>query len=129
MAEKLRRAEALKEKRKADEIIHLEEEAERKRAKHEGAVIFTRDVEELKIKALSVLTKQLEESADSMWKILYGERWEEGRQLEVQQLEDSQSIHQGKVKQVEQGQKKAKERETVSLKKQGDYLNEIELRG
>ena len=126
MAAKLRRAEALKEKRKAEAATDIEEQAERKKAKHEEAVILARDVEKLKIKALGILANQMEDSTDSVWKSLHGEKWKEGRKLEMERLDKAQFEYQEKMKRIEQGQRKIKDRETVSLQRRCGYLDDVE---
>ena len=115
MAEKLRRAETLKEKRKAEAVTHLEEETKQKKAKHECETNLAADVERLKLKALGILAKQMEDSTESVWKILYGEKWVEGKILEMDRLEKAQFSYQQKTKEFNQGRKKTKDRGTVTF--------------
>ena len=127
LAEKLRRAEAIKEKRKREETTGAAEESRRKRVQQEDGILAG-NIQALKDRAVNMLDTQLKVATENVWKELYGDKWEMGRELETAKLEERQAKWQSEVKEVEEGKRKVKERETITLKRGGVFLDDVDAR-
>ena len=128
LAAKLRREDELKEKRKLNEAGHKEEEANKKKRRLDEAMQLANRIEELKVESLVALHKQLGDGELNLWKGLYGDRWEEAREIEKARLADSQKEWKTRMEAVEESARKIKEREFVSLKNPQVFLDDIDPR-
>ena len=128
MADKLRRAEMLKEKRKREEVTRLMVDAENKRTKVEEGATMAKDVQNLMDRSLMLLTTQMADATTQLYKDMYGDRWEEGRDFELKKLEKLQADQKRKNKELEEFERKVKERETISLKRGGVFLDDVDPR-
>ena len=128
LAEKLRRAEAIKEKRKREENTEMAEDARKKRTKQEEDSSLAAGIQALKDRAVNVLERQMTEATEQVWKELYGTKWIQGRELEIRKLEESQVKWRLNMDEVEEGKRKVRERETIFLKRGGVFLDDIDVR-
>jgi len=119
LAYKAKREEMLKEKRKRDAAtVSLEAEA-RKRVKNEDAVMMQKMAEAAKKAALETMEQVLADATVQEYKALYGEKWKEGMERELQDLERKQA----------EAARLAQERERVEQEWEGREKTELAIRG
>ena len=128
MAEKIRRTEALKAKRKREEVMRLDEEAERKRVRREEDDTFREKVKDLTAKAVDVLQSQMEDGTEQVLKRIYGKNWEAGKELEKERLGKEQNEWRKRMSMAEDEVRKIREREMIPLKKGGVFLDDFDPR-
>jgi chromatin structure-remodeling complex subunit RSC1/2 len=134
LAEKLRKAGALKEATAQKEMARRREEAESRKRKHEEETVQAKTVQELMDESLMVLIEQMEHATDMAWKSIYGDKWEEGKKFEMERLAARQAEHLEKVRLLSENARKRQEAERLErancLKGPpgGVYLDDIDPR-
>ena len=128
LAAKLRREDEMKEKRKLNEAAHRQDEANKKKRRLDEAMQLANRIEELKVESLVALQKQMEDEELNLWKELYGDQWEEAREIEKVRLAKSQKEWKKRMEAEEESARKIKEREFVSLKNPEVFLDDIDPR-
>ena len=116
LAEKVRRADEVREKRKR--ALHEKEEAEEaaKKAKRKEQEELSSKVAELRVRALGILDQQIEEGTLEIWKAVYGDNWREGGKDEMARKKQLQEEEEKKKERIRESQRKRAEEERVSLK-------------
>lgn len=104
LADKLRTKKALREKRKADGLP--EEEVDQpshavKKVNYGLDEVTQQQIEELKIKTIWKWNEQLKASTDNIYKTLYGQHWEEGKEYELEKLAEKQADHRKREAELE----------------------------
>jgi len=128
MAEKIRRAEALSEKRKREGVLELEEDAQRKKAKHEKDEVLTTEVADLTTKAINLLEKQITNSTKATYRQLYGDEWEAALETDVERLGNIQAATKARMIAIDEHEKRMKERKIIPLKRSGVFLDDLDPR-
>jgi chromatin structure-remodeling complex subunit RSC1/2 len=128
LARKQKHMEAMQLKRKRDQEAYEAEAETRKKAKREEEERLGAQVAELKEKAIGMLEQQMVDATVRMYKKRYGERVREGMMLELDVLEKAQDREKARLVEVERSERKRKEREFVSLKGPGVFLDDIDAR-
>ncbi|KAH0543967.1 hypothetical protein FGG08_001734 [Glutinoglossum americanum] len=127
LAQKQKHVEAMKLKRKRDQEAHEALAETRKKVKKEGEE-FGAEIAKLKEKAIGMLEQQMVDGTLRMYKRLYGERWKEGMKLELDALDKSQDLEKARLVEIARSERKRKEREFVSLKGPGVFLDDVDAR-
>ena len=118
----------MKEKRKSNEARLLEEEANKKKRKLNESSQLADKIEDLKVRSLVALQRQMEKEEISLWKGMYGNQWEEARNIERMRLEKSQREWKAKMVTEEEIARTIGEREFVSLKSPRVFLDDVDPR-
>jgi chromatin structure-remodeling complex subunit RSC1/2 len=128
LAQKQNRVEAMKLKRKRDREAYEAQVETRKRAKREEEDKLASEVSQLKERAVVMLEQQLVDGTLRMYRRLYGEKWKEGMKLELEALEKAQNRERARLADIERSERKRREKEFVSLKGLGVFLDDVDAR-
>ncbi len=127
LAEKARRIGAIKEKRKKGQE-DFEEQAAEKIAKLEEEGALSARVKDLTGTALTLLVKDMEEATKALYQDMLGDKWEAGLQMHMTKLQAAQAEERLRMKEIEENASRMKEKQLVSLKGNGVYLDDVDPR-
>jgi chromatin structure-remodeling complex subunit RSC1/2 len=94
----------------------------------EASSSFMKQVNKTRDQALEILICQLDRGTEAIYKNLYGEHWREGMKYETEKLEAAQRERRELNAEVAESARKRKEKETVSLRGTGVFLDDIDPR-
>ncbi|KAI9822333.1 MAG: hypothetical protein M1827_000051 [Pycnora praestabilis] len=128
LAEKARRIRANLEKRKLEQTDLAAEEGPNKTVKPATEPASGDEIADMTKKALELFTKQMEDGTKLLCQQIYGDRWEEGMKYTMEKLQKLQSEERIKKQERERNAEVMKEREKISLRGTGVYLDDIDPR-
>ncbi|KAI9879237.1 MAG: hypothetical protein M1830_009168 [Pleopsidium flavum] len=128
LAEKAKRIEAIKEKRKREQQVIEEQSSSSKKAKQEEEIALAVEVKRLTGKAMQLLGKDVEEGTKGLYRDMLGEKWEEGMGADTKRLQHIQAEERRKMSEIEENARRTKERQMTSLKGNGVYLDDVDAR-
>ncbi len=107
------------------------EEPASKKAKHShdaAASTFAEQVIKTRNQALEILIAQMEQGTEAIYKHLYGEHWAAGMDYEMEKLAVAQGERQKLNDELKESERKRKEKDMISLRGTGVYLDDIDPR-
>lgn len=128
LAEKAKRIEAIKEKRKREQQAKEEQESSSKKVKQEEELALAAEVRRLTGEAMQLLGKDIEEGTKDLYRDMLGGKWEEGMKADTKRLQNTQAEKMRKMSKIEENARRTKERQTTSLKSDGVYLDDVDAR-
>ena len=128
LAEKARRVEAIKEKRKRVQQPLEEQEPRSKKLKQGEDDALAAQVKDLTGKALHLLVKDMEDGTKDLYRDMLGDKWEEGMQLDMKKLQSVQAEQRRKKSEIEENARRARDRQSVKLQGSGVYLDDVDAR-
>jgi chromatin structure-remodeling complex subunit RSC1/2 len=133
LAAKIRRRLGLKEGEMPDAapVPGSSEEPASKKAKHShdaAASTFAEQVIKTRNQALEILIAQMEQGTEAIYKHLYGEHWAAGMDYEMEKLAVAQGERQKLNDELKESERKRKEKDMISLRGTGVYLDDIDPR-
>ncbi|MCJ1308669.1 hypothetical protein MMC25_002322 [Agyrium rufum] len=124
MATKIRRKEALAQKRKMEEVTLLMESAEKKRLKREDEETVKAEVAKLADRAFDALKDQIEGGNEVLWKSVFGKEWQVGREVVLEEQEKRRKEWMLRQRKAEDEERRRKDAYKVSLRRAAVFLDD-----
>lgn len=129
LAKRLRLQIARREKRKAEGLPEIDEDSENKKPRLGAADPFVlARVEQMRDRALDISMARIQQGTVALYKDIYGEMWEQGMEYEHEKLVAEQGDRKLRNIEWEESKRRREEKEKVSLKGTGLYLDDFDPR-